>query len=227
MNDESERPFSSVEALRFGWAATRAHLKPLLGIGVLGAFLALLHQVLAQPEGAGGLRQLLLMAVQVLQVGIAMAYTRAGLLLHDQKSIDGMRPADLLPDFFSFLITSILYGLIFATGLLLLVVPGVIWGLMFSYAGYLIVDQKADPIVALRESRRLTNGVKMRLLGFALLMGCVNLVGALAFGIGLLVTLPTSFVAGAYVLRRLQARAGAQLPPAPQPRSEELCKSVS
>jgi hypothetical protein len=50
----------------------------------------------------------------------------------------------------------------------------------------------------------------------------VNLLGALAFGVGLLVTIPTSFVAAAHVLRRLQARAtdaaqGERLTPAPQP----------
>ncbi len=227
MKDHTERPFSSLEAVQFGWAITKTHLKPLLVIGAAGFFLALLLRALAQPSGDSGLRPLLQIVVQLLQPVVAMAYTRAALMLHDGKAVEELKPADFLPEYFSFLLTSVLYGVIVATGVALLVVPGVIWALMFGYATFLVIDQKSDPILALRESRRLTAGAKTHLLGFVLLLACVNFLGALAFGVGLLVTIPTSFIAAAYVFRRLQARAAARPPATPQPQAEVLCKSAN
>lgn len=68
---------------------------------------------------------------------------------------------------------------------------------------------------SLREAAADTQGVKWRLLGFGLLCLGVNLVGAIAIGVGLLVTIPTTLVAAAYVFRRLQARAVARAQSAP------------
>jgi uncharacterized membrane protein len=76
-----------------------------------------------------------------------------------------------------------------------------------GYSTFVVVDQRTDPIEALRKSSRLTDGVKGQLFWFGLLLIGVNLVGALALGVGLLVTIPTSFIAAAYVFRRLQQRA--------------------
>ena len=214
------RPFASVEALRFGWDKTLANLKPLLIIGAIGAFFALLEQVLSD-EGALG--ALLMIIVRVVQVALTLALIRAALQVHDGEPVDVSRPGALLSEFFPFLLTYVLYGLIVGFGLVLLIVPGVIWGLKFFFATFLVADKKLDPIEALRASSRLTDGVKTQLLVFALLMGGVNLLGALALGVGLLVTVPTTFIASAYVFRRLQARAAeraqitAQIPPLSAP----------
>lgn len=216
MNGDTERPFSTSEALRFGWAKTLANLKPLLTIGAIGAFLALLNQALMGSGDRTGARPLLGLVVQVLQAGVTMAFIRVALKLHDGQPIDLSHPAELLAGFFTYLLTSILYFLIVAGGLLLLVVPGVIWALRYGFATFLVLDKKTDPVEALRESGRLTRGVKGQLLAFALLMFCVNLLGAIALGIGLLVTIPTTFIAAAYVLRKLQARAAAGAQPAPR-----------
>ncbi len=199
--------FSTGEALRFGWEKTKANLKPLLIIGAVGAFLALLNQALTGPDGDPGLRSLLAILVQVLQVGVTLAFVRAALLLHDGKPLDVSKPSLLLSDFFSFLLTAVLYGLIVAIGLALLIVPGIIWGLKFGFCGFNVVDRRLDPIEALRASSRLTDGIKGELFLFALVLMLVNLIGALALGVGLLVTVPTTFLAAAFVFRRLQQRA--------------------
>jgi hypothetical protein len=212
VSNDTAVPFSSTEALRFGWKKTTENLKPLLIIGAVGAFLALLNQALTNPDNPTGLGALLGLAIQVLQVAVTLAYVRVALKLHDGQPVDLSRPADLLANFLTFLLTTVLYWLIVAVGLVLLIVPGVVWGLKFGYAPFLVVDKKLDPLEALRESSRITQGLKGQLLVFALLLCAVNLVGALALGIGLLVTIPTTFIAAAYVLRRLQTRAGERLP---------------
>jgi uncharacterized membrane protein len=201
---EEARIFSSTEALRFGWRGTMSNLKPLLAIGAIGALLSFVREALTSRGGAG---VLLAVGVQILQAVVMLALIRASLKLHDGERIDWARPFDLLTGFVPYLITSVLYGLIVFGGLLLLIVPGILWAVKFGYATFAVVDKKLDPIEALRESSRLTKGERWHLLGFGLLVIGVNLLGTLAFGIGLLVTIPTTTLAAAYVFRRLQARA--------------------
>jgi uncharacterized membrane protein len=212
----SERAFSMEEALRFGWKTTLANLKPLLLVGLVGAFLGLLNQALAGPGPNNGLRALLLLVVQICQAALVMVWIRVALTLHDGQKLEWTRPPSLVADFLTFLLTWVLYGLVVGIGLVLLVVPGVILALMFGFSGFLVVDRKLDPIEAFRESNRLTKGVKGQLLGFALLLLGVNILGAMALGVGLFLTVPMTFIAAAYVFRRLQARAGQKVQPTPQ-----------
>jgi len=198
-----EPSFSSAEALRFGWRTTMANLKTLLAIGAFGAFLAMLHQALT--GDAHHARPLLALVVQVLQTGVTMAFIRTALKLHDGDKVDLSRPGELLTGFFPYLLTSVLYGLIVGGGMVLLIVPGVIWAVQFGFATFVSVDRKLDPIAALQESSHLTKGERWHLLAFGLAALGVNLVGALAFGVGLLVTIPTTTIGAAYVFRRLQA----------------------
>jgi uncharacterized membrane protein len=206
MNGTTGSPFSGAEALRLGWAKTKTNMKPLLIIGAVGAFFALLQQALSRSSGSAGLNGLLILVLQVLQVGVTLAYIRIALKLHDGQAVDLARGWDLLSDFFSFLLTSLLQGLIVAVGFILLIVPGIVWALKFGFAGFVVVDEKLDPFAALRESNRLAEGVKWHLFGFALLVVGINLLGAVALGIGLLVAIPTTLIATAHVFRRLQAR---------------------
>src|SRR5581483_10241008 len=96
----------------------------------------------------------------------------------------------LLRGFLPYLLTSILFALIVAGGLVLLIVPGVVWMLQFGFATFVSVDRCLDPIGCLRASSQLTRGVKGRLLGFVLAAIALNLLGCLALGVGLLFTVP-------------------------------------
>ncbi|MCL4229346.1 hypothetical protein KJZ61_01500 [Candidatus Dependentiae bacterium] len=64
---------------------------------------------------------------------------------------------------FPFTIASILYGIIVLLGSVALIVPGIIFALMFMMFGYVIVDKKAGIIESFRTSAHITRGVKWRL----------------------------------------------------------------
>lgn len=204
--DEQNRAFSSTVALRIGWQRTRENLRPFLILGVLSLGLELLRQRVRDSGGNPSDPQaLLVLALQVLQIAMTMLLVHFALRAHDGKPLLLERSAFTLYELLSFVLVSVLYGLIVSVGLLLLVVPGVLWSLTYLFAAFLVVDRSLSPLAALRESGRLTHGVKGQLFGHALLMLVVNGFGALSFGLGLLITLPTTFVATAHVLRRLQA----------------------
>lgn len=201
------RAFSSAEALRFGWTTTCANLRPLLVIGLTGAFLGLLQQALNRPPPSVG-APILSLALQLLEAALFMGLLRASLQLSDGRAVDLSRPQELLANFFGYLLTALLLSLIVVGGLALLIVPGVLWAVRFGYAPLLAIDTNCDPVQALRESSRLTAGSRGSLFQFGLLAAGINLLGALAFGVGLLVTLPTTLIAAAQILRQLQAHAG-------------------
>jgi uncharacterized membrane protein len=105
--------------------------------------------------------------------------------------------------FFKYLFSSILYNLITMVGLILFVIPGIIWSLKFSQFQYLVVDKKRGPIQALKESSRLTKGAKWELLGFFIVAFLVNVLGVLAFFVGIFVTIPITMLAYAHVYQQL------------------------
>lgn len=96
----------------------------------------------------------------------------------------------------------ILYFLIVSVGLLLFIIPGIIWFLQFLLFPYFIIEQGKGPLEALKESRRITRGYKGKIFVFCLLALLLDILGALFFGIGLFITLPLTWVAQAriYVL---------------------------
>jgi cytochrome b561 len=208
VNDLKQQPFSPAEALRIGWRTTISNLKLWLVLGAFGAFLSMLGQALSKPPA--GPHVLLGVGVHVLQTGLALLCARVALRLYDGKPVALGKLSELLSDFFTYLLTSVLFGLVCALGLALLIVPGVLWGLKYGFATWIVADQKTDPFDALHESARLTHGVRGKLFVFALLAVGMNLLGTLALGIGLLVTLPTTLIAAAHVFRRLQATAPAR-----------------
>lgn len=208
--------FSADELLTYSWRKTKEHLRPLVTIGATGAALALLERA-SQGSDRWAAAGLLSLVVQLFQLAITMAWIRIALDICDGKPVGIPRLKTLWPDFLMFLITSMLAGIVVALGFVALVLPGVWLLLAFGFAGFLVIDQRLSPGAALRESARLTRGRKAELFGLAAVFFLLNIGGALLFGVGLLLTVPMSFIASARVFRRLQELpARAQHQPAPE-----------
>jgi len=153
----------------------------------------------------------------VVGVFVYMAFTRIGLRFTAGETADY---ADLYlsyPLFWKFLGGYILYGLIVLGGLILLIVPGIYWGIKYHFFAYFIIDEGVGPTEALRKSGEITYGVKWELLLLALAFLGINLLGILACFIGLFVTIPITIVATAYVYRKLLATKVARPAQAPTP----------
>ena len=88
-------------------------------------------------------------------------------LLNFTENNDGARFADLFSQgnvFFKAMGINILYSLIVAVGMILLIVPGVIWGLMFSQAYYILAEDNSKGIIqCFSESKEMMVGNKIDL----------------------------------------------------------------
>ncbi len=108
--------------------------------------------------------------------------------------------------FLNYLIASILSTIIVGVGLLLLIIPGIYLAIRLQFYRFLVVDKEGiGPVMALKESWRMTENHTWNLFLFMLLVILLNFVGVLLFGIGLFVTVPVSILAYAFLYRKLLA----------------------
>ena len=92
--------------------------------------------------------------------------------------------------FVPLLLTALVGGVLTGIGFLLLVIPGVYLLVGYLFAASLVVDRRLDFWPALELSRRTVNPIWFGMFAFLLLLVLINLAGAVALGIGLLVTVP-------------------------------------
>ncbi len=107
---------------------------------------------------------------------IISPYFVIGLMLVCLKLIrtERARFRDLFAGFVRFiqvLVAFLIFYIVVITGLMLLVVPGVIWALQFCFATIAVVDRKLSPLSGLRFSSRITKGHKAKLFVVGLVGG--------------------------------------------------------
>ncbi len=198
--------FSIGDAVRFGWDVMKNNLMFFVVIvliawvvqGVPSGLQSVFYDSLA-------LVIILCLISAVVGVFVQMACMRIGLLFAGGEVAD-------YPDlylsyslFWKFLAASILYGLIVLGGLILLIVPGIIFAVKYQFFGYFIIDKGAGPAESIKRSGEITRGAKWDVFVLDLSFLGINLLGLLACFVGLFATIPTTLVAMAYVYRRLLA----------------------
>jgi uncharacterized membrane protein len=197
--------FDRDEAIRHGWHQALAHFRTVAGVVAIGWCVGAVGNMLRSSGAPSAASSLAFLLIQAAQIAVTLGAISLFLRIHDGQSPRIREMLDALPRFFPFLLAQIVYGLIVAAGMLLLIVPGIIWAIRFGFFSFFIVDRKLDPIEALRASWRLTRGHTLELFWFGLLIVGINILGAIALGIGLLITIPTTAIAAAHVYRRLLA----------------------
>lgn len=100
---------------------------------------------------------------------------------------------------------SILYTVIVVAGFILLIIPGIYLALRLQFYSYYIVDKNVPAIDSLRMSWKATEGNVINIFLFALLLIALNILGAIALLVGLLITIPVSFIAVSLLYRKLAA----------------------
>ena len=207
-----EKTFSKKAAFSYGWEAFKKD--PIFWIAViLGVPIALSLADTGIGMLIGKQYSLISGGVSFL-VGLISVVVQIGILAIVLDQIDGKEKdwRDIYrkyPLFLKFIVSSVLYGLIVIGGLILFIVPGIIWSLKFGLYTYLIVDKNAGPIEALKMSSRITQGVKWQLLLFNFLAGLIIIAGLLALVLGVFVAVPVVTLAGAWVYRKLEQQTNA------------------
>jgi len=214
--------FSKSEAIRFGWNMMKSNLGFFIGLLVVVGLIYFIPDFIAEllKEDAPILSIIISIASWVLDMVIQMGLIRISLRFCDNEKGEFADLFSCFPLFFKYLLGLILYGLIILGGMILLIIPGIIWAIKFQFFSYFIVDKGLGPIEALKRSSAITRGAKWDLFLFGLLLGLINLLGAICLLIGLFATVPTAMVAMAFVYRKLLAQI--EIAQAPESSTEEM-----
>lgn len=175
--------------------------RPLFLVGAVLLVLVLSSVISALPGEDGSL--ILVLAGLVVNILIELGLLSFILKAHDD--VTQVKLADLWypKAFVPYLVVKIITTIAVLAGLVLLIIPGIIVALTFLFATYLVVDTGKGPIEALKESARLTKGHKWALFMLMLALIGLNILGVLALGVGLLVSVPVSLLAIAHTYRTL------------------------
>jgi len=208
MEEKMAGTFSKKEALRFGWETLKANVGFFIGLLIVAGLIWIIPDMLSDrlQESVPLLAVLIALVSFVLDMVVQIGLIRISLSFCRGEKGNFSDLFSGFPVLLKFIGGSIVYGLIVLGGTLLLIVPGVIWAIKYQFYSYLIVEEGLGPVDAIKRSGVLTQGVKWNLFFFGFLLTALNLLGALCFMIGLLVTIPTSMVAFAYVYRKLSAQ---------------------
>lgn len=200
--------FSAAVCIKFGWETFKKRPWFLIGaylllLVVVGILTGILNQF--NNDGAA-LQTVAAIARLVIEMVSGMGTIAFTLKAHDNieqvKLMDFWHPYP----FWKYTGSTVLFGIIFLVGLVLLVVPGIIWSIMFGFAGYFVIDKTMGPIEALKESKRITYGYKWELFLLGVFTLLLALLGLICLLVGFLVVYPIIVIASAHAYRTLETR---------------------
>ncbi len=193
------------------WKLTLQHRK-LVILFFLAQFILSLAPVLFQwfLSGTLGIKNVFLFqgigfVFQALNFLASLWIMHALIALFDGKVFTRFEFSLTRQQIFSFLAASALATLASILGFFLLIVPGIIVAISLSFFPLFILEKNERPIQAIRSSIALTRGRRFEIFLMYLLLTAINLAGASAFFVGLLITMPFAAFAWIGMARELEA----------------------
>ncbi len=226
------KSFSIGEALGFGWRATKENYRALFLWTLLMVVLQIVNvyvRYFLKPEAEILLLFTLLFMLLAYFLGIMGIKMSLQCCDNEEPSLDiGAAFSFFLPylgstilvSFFMFWPLLIGYIVMFMgmhSGSALFTIVGILVALFglgylivkavtFSLFAYVLVNEGAGPLEAIRRSKKITRGARWKLFWFRGVSLLITLLGMLLLGIGLFVTIPLVYIALAYVYRTLKAQ---------------------
>ncbi|TSC68524.1 MAG: hypothetical protein G01um101456_611 [Parcubacteria group bacterium Gr01-1014_56] len=197
--------FSIVESLKFGWEKTKQHSGLLFQVLLTLFALQVLYAMVSRVLEGSAIGFLAIVALMVAEFVVGVGLTLITLRIAQGKHVEYKDIVPPLQMLWQYALASALAGLIVLGGLILLIVPGIYFALRFSMVRFAVLEGEGV-MGSLTKSSLLTQGVKWKLLGFLLIICLVNLLGAILFLVGLLLTIPVTTIAYAHVYQKLHAR---------------------
>lgn len=211
------------QVLRFGWEKLKAHWKLLLMYMVLLVVFNALTGFIAS-----GLENVSSTLVMVFNLAVTIAGLFLGIaqIKFILRVTDGRATSDLKAELMMFkeylvsstgqiipyLVGSVAYALLVLLGLILLIVPGIIFAIKYQFVTYLIIDKDMGVKEAFRVSGELTQGKKMWLFGYALVTIGLVMLGLLALIVGSIVAAGVVMLGSMYIYRQFSDSIAAATP---------------
>ncbi|MDB5189443.1 MAG: hypothetical protein JWL82_400 [Parcubacteria group bacterium] len=201
------KTLSVTDCISFGWRTFKARPWFFIGVSLIVVAISFVSGLLqgfaasALGKTPGGIVSFLisLLADNLIAIGILSIYLKAHDAVMSAEFKDFMR----FKLYWVFLAASILVSFLTIVGLVLLIIPGIIVMTMLCFTATLIVDRNLGPIEAIKESARLTKGNRWKIFLLLIVVVLLNIVGAIALIVGVLIAMPISMLALVHAYRTL------------------------
>lgn len=194
--------FSIQESFSFAWKTFTARPWFLIGVALAMFVLVGVTSAILRPSDGGNIIFTLISVV--INIFIDMGLVAFALQAHENVQSVHWKTLWVPSKFWKYLAANILVGLIVLAGLILLVIPGIIAALGLMFTKYLVIDRNLGPVEALKESWRIAKKHLFSLFLLILAVLVLNIAGAIALGVGLLVTVPITMLVMVHVYRELE-----------------------
>jgi hypothetical protein len=194
--------FSIGESLAFGWQKTKAHSGVIFPVLLINIILMGAYSIVANEPTLTLMGMLWAFALGVGGFITGTGLTLIALRIAQGKHVEFKNIIPLPELLWRYLLAGVLVGLVVMGGIILFIIPGIYFALKFSMVRFAVLDG-LEVMESLDKSTKLTEGVKWRLMSFYLALLVINVLGAMAFFVGLLVTIPVTLIAYAHVYQKL------------------------
>ncbi len=120
-----------------------------------------------------------------IEYGAAFAYLRAA--RDDDLRIKDM--FQVFQNYWNAVLANILVGFIVSMGIVMLIVPGIIFACRLAFTSYLVVDRKMEVIPAVKESWRMTRGHANKVFLIGMLSIPIALAGLICLFVGIIISI--------------------------------------
>lgn len=185
--------FDYRELIKFGWEKTRENLWFLVCI-------AFIYLVITSITVNNHIGMFVSMVLTIAAIALSLHVTSG----HTPTYRDILKPFQTYHVAVHYFIATLLYAVAVIIGLIFVLLPGIYYAVQLQFYSYIIVEHKdISPMEALKKSLEITKGHFWKIFAFSLIALVANILGALAFGIGLLITLPVTALSYARLYRKL------------------------
>lgn len=155
--------------------------------------------------GTSALIFIIIMATNMAWVGLLLVGPLMGGLYHyflkkirGQPVVLGDAFAGFTTAFLQLFLLYLVSGILTSVGLILCLIPGIYLAVSYYFIFPLMVDRRLEFWPAMEISRRVVTKIWWQVFAFMLILGLVNLLGALALCVGIFVSFPVTIAATAY-----------------------------
>lgn len=202
-------------AFSSAWATFKAHAGFFIGVYILASIIVGIPYIItvalsANDMGAAAFIFNIITLIVASIIGVGM--TTIALSALDNKPLSVGMLFSNMPRLGSYILATILVGIIVMVGTFLLIIPGIYLAIRLTFWPYFVVDKGMSAIDAIKGSWRMTSGRFFDVFVFGLACLGLAILGAIPLGLGWLVVMPLVLLASAQ-LYRLLTRAPAPVAP--------------
>lgn len=201
----AEYTFSITDTIRYSFSVFKRYPDIMLTAMILvvaSQMLSIVTEAFFTDNGA--VHWLLQVMGSIGTIFVTLGVTKVVLMVYDEEDIPGFSVIfGQLPSLLPGIGISLVSIVIIMFGLLFLIIPGIWFSIALSFATYYLVDRDGGVFDSLRMSWNITKGHIVQIFLFTLAIVGLNILGFLALGVGLLVTVPVSMIAYGSVYRQL------------------------